>query len=59
MYSRDDQGAEGDVTGTQPWAVQLEARAKWGAWNSKKGIAKEEAMKNYVEKLSAAAPEFK
>lgn len=43
------QATEGDVKGQQPWAVQLEARAKWDAWNSIKGMSKEEAMQNYVE----------
>ena len=32
FYSYYKQATEGDVTGTQPWAVQLEARAKWDAW---------------------------
>jgi hypothetical protein len=27
----------------------MEARAKWGAWNSVKGMAKEEAMKQYID----------
>ena len=43
------QATVGDVEGTQPWAVQMEARAKWDAWNSVKGMAKEEAMKQYID----------
>lgn len=35
----------GDVQGSQPWAVQYEARAKWDAWNANKGMTKEDAMK--------------
>lgn len=31
------QATDGDVTGSQPWAVQFEARAKWDAWNEVKG----------------------
>ncbi len=46
----------GDVTGSQPWAVQLEARAKWDAWNSVKGMAKEEAQRLYVELLTKNDP---
>jgi len=53
FYSLFKQGTEGDVTGSQPWAVQLEARAKWDAWNGRKGMSKEEAQKVYVEKLVA------
>jgi acyl-CoA-binding protein len=32
FYAYFKQATEGDVKGTQPWAVQLEARAKWDAW---------------------------
>jgi diazepam-binding inhibitor (GABA receptor modulating acyl-CoA-binding protein) len=32
FYSYYKQATEGDVQGSQPWAVQLEARAKWDAW---------------------------
>ncbi len=46
----------GDVTGSQPWAVQLEARAKWDAWNGVKGKSKEDAMKEYVALVDAASP---
>ena len=49
FYSLFKQASEGDVKGSQPWAVQLEARAKWDAWNALKGMSKEEAMKKYVE----------
>jgi hypothetical protein len=27
----------------------MEARAKWDAWNSVKGMSKEDAMKQYIE----------
>jgi len=49
VYKYYKQATEGDVTGGQPWAVQLEARAKWDAWNSVKGMSKEDAKKKYVE----------
>lgn len=28
-------------------------KAKWNAWNSRKGLSKEEAMKKYIEELEA------
>lgn len=46
------QATVGNVTGKKPWAVQLEARAKWDAWNSVKGMSTEEAMKKYIELIS-------
>jgi diazepam-binding inhibitor (GABA receptor modulating acyl-CoA-binding protein) len=54
FYSLFKQATIGDVQGSQPWAVNLEARAKWDSWNSKKGMSKEDAMKKYVELVSAA-----
>jgi|Transcript_15901 acyl-CoA-binding protein len=43
----------GDITDAQPWAVQIEARAKWNAWNSRKGMSKEEAISTYIAEVDA------
>mmetsp|Transcript_67615 Transcript_67615/g.148292 ORF Transcript_67615/g.148292 Transcript_67615/m.148292 type:complete len:108 (+) Transcript_67615:76-399(+) len=48
IYGLYKQGTLGDVTGSQPWAVQVVARAKWDAWNALKGKSKEDAMKEYI-----------
>eukprot|EP00310_Coccolithus_braarudii_P014654 CAMPEP_0183342390 /NCGR_PEP_ID=MMETSP0164_2-20130417/8503_1 /TAXON_ID=221442 /ORGANISM="Coccolithus pelagicus ssp braarudi, Strain PLY182g" /LENGTH=92 /DNA_ID=CAMNT_0025512957 /DNA_START=61 /DNA_END=339 /DNA_ORIENTATION=- len=53
LYSLFKQAKEGDVQGSQPWAVQATARAKWDAWNALKGMKKEDAAKKYVEKAEA------
>ena len=37
LYALYKQATVGDVNTSQPWAVQMEARAKWDAWNAKKG----------------------
>merc|ERR1712046_234256 len=50
-YKHYKQATEGDVKGSQPWAVQMEARVKWDAWNSVKGMSKEDAHKHYVDTL--------
>ena len=34
LYSLYKQATVGNVNTAQPWAVQLEARAKWDAWKS-------------------------
>lgn len=52
FYSLFKQATEGDVTGTQPWAVQMEARAKWDAWNERKGMAKDAAQAEYARLLT-------
>lgn len=49
MYKYYKQATEGDCNTAQPWAVQFEARAKWDAWNSVRGMPKEEAMQKYID----------
>jgi diazepam-binding inhibitor (GABA receptor modulating acyl-CoA-binding protein) len=39
----------GDCNITQPWGFQIEARAKWEAWNNIKGTTKENAILSYCE----------
>lgn len=58
FYKYFKQANAGDVVGTQPWAVQMEARAKWDAWNSVKGMTSEEAKAKYVEVLTKADPNW-
>ena len=57
MYSLYKQATTGDINISQPWAIQVEARAKWDAWNSQKGKSTEQAQQEYialVEELVAA-----
>ena len=42
--------------GSQPWAVQLEARAKWDAWNALGNKSIEDAKNYYVQMLNEAIP---
>ena len=49
MYKYYKQATEGDCNTAQPWAVQFEARAKWDAWDSVRGMPKEEAMQKYID----------
>ncbi|CAD2221709.1 hypothetical protein AGDE_02892 [Angomonas deanei] len=51
FYALFKQATEGDVKGSQPWAVQIEARAKWDAWNAKKGMSSDDAKAAYVKSL--------
>ena len=44
--------------GSQPWAVQLEARAKWDAWNELKGMDPEEAKRQYCALLDKDQPDW-
>ena len=49
LYALYKRATVGTNTTTKPWAVQLEARAKWDAWKSKDNLTVEEAMKAYIE----------
>jgi len=55
-YGLFKQATVGDVTGSQPWAVQVESRAKWDAWNSHKGMSADDAMKAYVAEIEKTDP---
>ncbi|KPI86406.1 hypothetical protein ABL78_4522 [Leptomonas seymouri] len=57
FYSLYKQATEGDVKGSQPWAVQIEARAKWDAWSARKGMSSEDAKTEYVKRLIAVTSE--
>jgi diazepam-binding inhibitor (GABA receptor modulating acyl-CoA-binding protein) len=49
MYGLYKQATAGDNTTSQPWAVQLEARAKWDAWTAHKGKSADQAKQEYVQ----------
>lgn len=50
FYGLFKQAKEGDVKDGRPGIFSgLEAGYKWDAWNSRKGMSKEEAMKAYAE----------
>ncbi|XP_075871943.1 acyl-CoA-binding protein-like isoform X2 [Nelusetta ayraudi] len=56
LYGLYKQATVGDVQSECPGIIHFAARAKWCAWNEKKGLSKEDAMAAYVkvvEKLKA------
>jgi diazepam-binding inhibitor (GABA receptor modulating acyl-CoA-binding protein) len=58
VYALYKQATEGDCTASQPWAVQVEARAKHDAWSALKGRTKEQAMQDYVDLTAAGDANF-
>jgi diazepam-binding inhibitor (GABA receptor modulator, acyl-CoA-binding protein) len=48
LYALFKQASEGDVTGDRPGGFDFKAIAKYDAWASKKGIAREQAMQDYI-----------
>lgn len=49
LYSYFKQATEGDVTDDRPGAFDFIARAKYDAWEARKGMMKEVAMKGYIK----------
>jgi acyl-CoA-binding protein len=48
LYSLFKQGTVGDVQGERPGMLDFKGRAKYDAWQGKKGTNKEAAMQSYV-----------
>eukprot|EP00937_MAST-01D_sp_MAST-1D-sp2_P000146 g146.t1 len=51
MYSLGKQARQGDCNEPQPSMFYFETKAKWSAWDSRKGMSKEEAMQKYIDEL--------
>lgn len=48
LYGLYKQATIGNCNTPQPWSIQIEARAKWDAWNSHFGKSKETAENEYI-----------
>ncbi|XP_060683839.1 acyl-CoA-binding protein [Hemiscyllium ocellatum] len=51
VYSLYKQATVGDVNTDRPGMLDLKGKAKWDAWNARKGTSKEEAMAMYISKV--------
>ena len=49
LYSFYKQATDGDVSGDQPGPFDFKARAKYDAWESRKGMSRDAAMKSYTK----------
>ncbi len=49
LYSYFKQATEGDVSGTRPGSFDFVARAKYDAWEARKGMKRDVAMRGYVK----------
>ncbi|MCX7893965.1 MAG: acyl-CoA-binding protein [Burkholderiales bacterium] len=49
LYALYKQGSEGDVQGKRPGFTDPVGRAKYDAWAKVQGLAKDEAMKKYID----------
>ncbi len=48
LYALYKQGSVGDVSSARPGMFDVRGRAKWDAWNGKKGMSPESARAAYV-----------
>ncbi len=48
LYALFKQATVGDVSGSRPGMMDFKGRAKFDAWATKKGTAKDQAMTKYV-----------
>ena len=53
IYALYKQGSAGDVEGSRPGFTDMIGRAKYDAWAKIKGLAKDEAMRQYVALISS------
>lgn len=51
MYALFKQATVGDCNTVRPGMMDFKGKAKWDAWESKKGMSKEDAMVGYVKLL--------
>ncbi|XP_056321009.1 acyl-CoA-binding protein [Danio aesculapii] len=51
IYSLYKQATVGDVNTARPGMLDFTGKAKWDAWDAKKGISKEDAVKAYIAKV--------
>jgi acyl-CoA-binding protein len=49
LYSFFKQATEGDVAGGRPGAFEFVARAKYDAWQARKGVKRDAAMRAYIK----------
>jgi len=51
IYALFKQAEVGDCNTDRPGMLDFKGKAKWDAWNGKKGTTKEDAMEAYVTKV--------
>ena len=55
IYSLYKQATQGDVSGKKPGMLDIVKKAKFEAWEKRKGMSKEEAMQAYVKLIGELA----
>ncbi|KAM7071024.1 acyl-CoA-binding domain-containing protein 7 isoform 2-T2 [Acridotheres tristis] len=58
LYGLYKQATVGDINIECPGMLDLKGKAKWEAWNLKKGLSKEDAMNAYISKARAMVEKY-
>lgn len=58
LYALYKQATEGDVSGDRPGGFDFKAIAKYNAWEEKKSMSKDEAMRQYVALVNQLRTQF-
>ncbi|OQR66636.1 acyl-CoA-binding protein-like [Tropilaelaps mercedesae] len=53
LYSLYKQATTGNCNTACPGMFDLKGKAKWNAWNGKKGLSQNDARKQYIAKVEA------
>ena len=53
IYALYKQASSGDVDGKRPGFSDMVGRAKWDAWNARKGESSEAAMQAYIDEVES------
>lgn len=53
LYALYKQATVGDCNTARPGMLDFKGKAKWDAWNEKKGLDQDTAKKEYIEKVRA------
>ncbi|XP_067349613.1 acyl-CoA-binding protein-like [Channa argus] len=58
LYGLYKQATIGDVNIERPSMFDFMGKAKWDAWQAKKGLSKDEAKANYVDLVEKLKPKY-
>ncbi|XP_055389689.1 acyl-CoA-binding protein [Condylostylus longicornis] len=58
LYSLYKQSITGDCNTEKPGFFDFAGKAKWEAWNARKGMSQDDAKKAYVEKVQSLIAEY-
>ncbi|XP_026282960.1 acyl-CoA-binding protein homolog [Frankliniella occidentalis] len=58
LYALFKQGSVGDNNTDKPGMLDLKGKAKWEAWNGKKGMAQDAAKEAYIAKVAELVAKY-